>query len=85
VRITRGALFVLGNQVALSLLWLMSNAQLRANLAEWLVASPSQVFEHYRVWTLVTSPLLQIEFLSLLFTALLMWLLVPTLVRFWGT
>ncbi len=22
----------------------------------WLVASPSNVFENYRVWTLVTSP-----------------------------
>ena len=54
-------------------------------LAEWLVASPSQVFDHYRVWTLVTSPLLEINFISLLFTGLMMWMLMPTLERFWGT
>ncbi len=85
VRITRGALLLLGAMVALSLLWLMANVELRANIAEWLVASPSQVFEHYRVWTLVTSPLLETNFLSLLLTGLMMWMLIPTLERFWGT
>jgi membrane associated rhomboid family serine protease len=43
------------------------------------------VFEHYRVWTLVTSPLLETNFLSLLLTALMLWMLIPTLERFWGT
>jgi membrane associated rhomboid family serine protease len=85
MRITRGALFVLGLQVALSLLWLMADLEARAKLAEWVVASPSQVFEHYRVWTLVTSPLLETNFLSLLLTGLMMWMLIPTLERFWGT
>jgi membrane associated rhomboid family serine protease len=85
VRITRGALIILGLQVGLSLVWLMANKDARAMLAEWLVASPSQVFDHYRVWTLVTSPLLEINFISLLFTGLMMWMLMPTLERFWGT
>lgn len=85
MRITRGALFLLGAQLALSLIWLMGNPELRQMIAEWVVASPSQVFEHYRVWTLVTSPLLETNFLSLLLTALMLWMLIPTLERFWGT
>ena len=85
MRITRGALLLLGAQVALSLIWLMGNPELRQMIMEWVVASPSQVFERYRVWTLVTSPLLDTNFLSLLLTGLMMWMLVPTLERFWGT
>lgn len=76
---------ILGVQLGLSLIWLMGNNEVRAGIDDWIVASPSQVFEHYRVWTLVTSPLLEVNFLSLLLTGLMMWMLVPTLERFWGT
>lgn len=85
LRITRGALFVLGTQIALSLIWLMGDLSVRRGMNEWLVASPSRVFEEYKVWTLVTSPLLERDFLALLLTGLMMWMLVPTLERFWGT
>jgi membrane associated rhomboid family serine protease len=85
VKITRGALIVLGLQVGMSLVWLLANAEAKATLAEWLVASPSQVFEDGKVWTLVTAPLLEIDFLALLLTALMLWMFVPTLERFWGT
>jgi membrane associated rhomboid family serine protease len=85
LRITRGALFVLGLSLAISLIWLMGNREVRIGIDEWVAASPSQVFEHYRVWTLVTSPLLEVNFLGLLLTGLMMWMLVPTLERFWGT
>ncbi|NVB84037.1 MAG: rhomboid family intramembrane serine protease [Kofleriaceae bacterium] len=84
-RITRGALLIIGVQIGVSLVWLMADKATRATIGEYVLASPSQVFEHGRVWTLVTSPLLQPDFLSLLFTALLMWMLVPILERFWGT
>jgi membrane associated rhomboid family serine protease len=85
VRITRGALIILGIEVGLSLVWLLSNVEARTTMSEWLVASPSQVFERGRVWTLVTSPLLEVDFLALLLTGLMMWMLVPTLERYWGT
>ena len=85
MRITRGALIVLGLEVGLSLVWLLADTSARASMAEYLVASPSQVFEHYRVWTLVTSPLLEVDFLALLLTGMMLWLFVPTLERFWGT
>ena len=85
VRITRGALIILGLEVGLSLVWLLASKSARVSMAEWLVASPSQVFERGRVWTLVTSPLLEIDFLALLLTAMMLWMFVPTLERFWGT
>ncbi len=85
VRITRGALIVLGLEVGLSLVWLLASKDARLSMAEWLVASPSQVFERGRVWTLVTSPLLEVDFLALLLTSLMLWMFVPTLERFWGT
>jgi membrane associated rhomboid family serine protease len=85
LRITRGALLVLGLQVGLSLIWLMGNRDARSGIEDWLVASPHNVFEEYRVWTLVTSPLVEMNFLSLLLTGLMMWMIVPTLERFWGT
>jgi len=85
LRITRGALFVFGIQLAVSLIWLMGDRRVRGGMDEWLLASPSQIFEHYKVWTLVTSPLLERDFLALLLTGLMMWMLVPTLERFWGT
>lgn len=83
--ITRGALIVLGLEVGVSLLWLLSNQQARAEIGPMIVASPSNVFEHGRVWTLLTSPLLEDKFISLLMLGLVMWMFIPTLERFWGT
>ena len=84
LRITRGALTVFGLQLGLSLVWLMSSPSVRTTIGEWLIASPSQVFEHGKVWTLVTSPLLETNFISLVFIGFMMWMLIPTLERFWG-
>jgi len=69
----------------MSLVWLLANLDARASMEEWLVASPSRVFEHGRVWTLVTSPLLEKSFLGLLMHVFVLWMFVPTLERFWGT
>jgi membrane associated rhomboid family serine protease len=85
VRITRGALVLAGLEVGLSLIWLLADGSARGGIAKWLVASPSQVFERARVWTLATSVFLQPEFLNLLLHVLVLWMFVPTLERFWGT
>jgi len=85
VKITRGAMVVLGLQLGLSLVWLLANDSARLSMAQWLIASPKAIFEQGRVWTLITSPLLEIEFLSLILTALMLWMFVPQLERFWGT
>jgi membrane associated rhomboid family serine protease len=54
-------------------------------LAQWVIATPSNVFEHGRVWTLVTGPLIEPDFVALVLSVLVMWMFVPTLERFWGT
>ncbi len=85
LRITPAALIILGLEVGLSLVWLMSGPAARATMVEYLVATPSNVFEHGRVWTLATSIFLEDQFISLLMHGVVMWMFVPTLERFWGT
>ncbi|HEY3801776.1 MAG TPA: rhomboid family intramembrane serine protease [Kofleriaceae bacterium] len=85
LRITRGALVVLGLQLGFSLVWMLSGKPTQAVLAEWLVASPSSVFHEWKVWTLATSPFVENDFLSLLLNLFMLWTFVPTLERFWGT
>ncbi len=72
-------------EIGFSLVWLLSSPEARLRIAEYCVATPSNVFEHGRVWTLVTSNFLEPEFISLLLHAVMMWMFVPTLERFWGT
>lgn len=85
LRITRGALVIVGLQLGLSLVWLLSDSHARASILDWTAASTDNVFQRGRVWTLVTSPFLELEFVSLLLSVLMMWMFVPTLERFWGT
>lgn len=83
--ITRGALVIAGLEIGLSLIWLLSSEAARATIADYLLATPRNVFELGRVWTLVTSPFLEISFIGLLLHAVVLWMFVPTLERFWGT
>jgi membrane associated rhomboid family serine protease len=83
--ITRGALIVFGLQLGLSLVWMMCDPPIKASLERYIVASPSQIFEHGRVWTLLTSPFLEPSFFQLILLGFMMFLFVPTLERFWGT
>ncbi len=85
MRITPGAMVVLGITVGLSLIWLLMHVEGRATIASYLSATPSNVFEHGRVWTLVTSPFLETSFISLLLQGFMLWMLIPQLERFWGT
>jgi len=78
-------MIVAGLEIALSLLWLLSNEAGRASIGDYAAASPSNVFEHGRVWTLLTSPFLEKSFIGLLLHVMVLWMFVPTLERFWGT
>lgn len=71
--------------VGISIIFLLSDMPTRLLLRQWLSASASNVFERGRVWTLVTSPLLEQDFAALLLSVLMMWMFIPTLERFWGT
>jgi membrane associated rhomboid family serine protease len=83
--ITRGALIIAGLELGLSLVWLLSNVEARASIASYILATPHNVFEAGRVWTLATSPFLEIDFIGLILHIIVLWMFVPTLERFWGT
>jgi membrane associated rhomboid family serine protease len=85
LRITRGALWLLFLEVGVSLLFLLQPEGNRIEMARWLTATDVGVWSEGRVWTLVTSPFLQPELLSLIFHALILWMFVPTIERWWGT
>jgi membrane associated rhomboid family serine protease len=54
-------------------------------MADWLIPTSDSVWHQGKVWTLITGPLLEVRFLSLIFQGLMMWLFVPALERWWGT
>ncbi len=83
-RITRGALILLFLQAGLSMVWLLSNLDVRARMFHWLAPTPDAVWREGKVWTLLTGPVLEPSFASLLFQVLVMWTLVPTIERWWG-
>lgn len=85
LRITRGAMILLFAQAGLSLVWLLSNLEVRARIAHWLIPTTDGVWREGKVWTLLTGPFLEISFVSLLFQALVLWMFVPVLERWWGT
>ncbi|HEU4727983.1 MAG TPA: rhomboid family intramembrane serine protease, partial [Kofleriaceae bacterium] len=72
-------------ELGLSLIWLLSDHASKQLLAEWLVATPANVFEHGRVWTLATGVFLELDFVALVLHMSVLWMFVPTLERFWGT
>jgi membrane associated rhomboid family serine protease len=84
-RLTRGAMILLFVSVGMSLVWLMSDPPTKLVIANWLAATPDHVWREGKVWTLVTSPLLEIRFVSLLLQTFILWTFLPTLERFWGT
>jgi len=84
-RITRGALYLLFMEVGFSLVYLMSELKVRADIVSWLVATPDTVWREGKVWTLVTSGVLEIDFVSLIFHGFILWMFVPVLEKWWGT
>lgn len=84
MRITRGALYLLIAEVAVSLLFLASEGDLKAELTRWLVATDQSVWSEGKIWTLVTSSIVQPDFIALIFHALILWMFVPVIERWWG-
>lgn len=87
MRITRGALIVAGLELGLSLLYVLIGQDTPAHqlFDDWIAATPANVFEHGRVWTLATGVFLEGDFLALVLHMFVLWMFVPTLERFWGT
>ena len=84
LRITRVALVILFVLVATSLVFAMSEDDGKARMLHWLAPFPDGVWREGRVWTLVTGPFLEVRMLPLIFEALMVWLFLPTLERWWG-
>ncbi|MBK9071321.1 MAG: rhomboid family intramembrane serine protease [Myxococcales bacterium] len=82
--ITRGASILLFLLIGVSLVYLLSSIPSRVTMLLWLGASADTVVASGRVWTLVTSPLLEPDGFSLLFQGALLWMFIPTLERWWG-
>ena len=79
LRITRGALIVAGLELGLSLVWLLADLATRAQLSQWLEATPANVFQHGRVWTLATGVFLERDFIALILHITVLWMFVKTL------
>lgn len=85
LRITPGAMVIACLNIVMSLVWLAGDLGTKAKLSEWVIASPSNVFEHGRVWTIATTVLFEPQLLALIINMFVLWAFVPTLERFWGT
>jgi membrane associated rhomboid family serine protease len=83
-QITRGALYLLFATAGLSLVFQLADDGVRATLAGSLLASADSLYRELKLWTLVTSPLLESSFVSLLFQGLMLWMFLPALERWWG-
>lgn len=83
-RITRVALILLFALAGTSLVFGLSDGPAQARLVEWLLPTPSGVWREGKAWTLVTGPFLETNFVSLFFEALMLWMLMPRLERWWG-
>jgi membrane associated rhomboid family serine protease len=83
--VTRGAALFFGLELGFTLVFLFLPAAQRQTMATYTLATPSGVFEHYRIWTLFTSPFLAQGLLGLLMHGFVLFSFVPTMERFWGT
>ena len=84
LRITRVALILLFALLATSLLFGMSSKVGKARMAEWLVPTGDSVWHSGKVWTLLTGPFLEVDILSLVLAAFMLWMFLPMLERWWG-
>lgn len=82
--ITRGCLYLLVASTGLSLFFLMSKDEMRMEIVRFVAASGKSVWGDFKLWQLVTSPLLEVEFVALLFQGFMLWMFIPALERWWG-
>ena len=85
LRMTRGAMTIAAVYLGVSLVYLLCDFDTRAKIAEYVVATPSSVFERGYVWTLATTPFFEPQFINLLLNIFMLWAFIPTMERFWGT
>ena len=82
--ITKGCLYLLVASVGLSLFFLMSKDEMRMEIAKVVAATGQSVWLDFKIWQLVTSPFLEVEFVALIFQGFMLWMFIPALERWWG-
>jgi len=82
--ITKGCLYLLVASLGLSLFFLMSKGDMSMEIARFAAASGQSIWLDFKIWQLVTSPLLEGEFVALIFQGFMLWMFVPALERWWG-
>lgn len=88
--ITPGAKLLLIATVAASLLFAFAPRDLQIEAARWLTATDYSVWQQGYVWQLVTTALIPVrpdgtlDFVSLIFQGLMLWMFLPTLENWWG-
>jgi len=83
-RITQGALYILFTCVGLSFIYLLGGDEVRARMGAFMVATGQSLWGELKLWQLATSPLVEINFVSLLFQGFALWMFLPALERWWG-
>ena len=76
---------IAGLTLAFSLVYLLCDEATRAQVANYVVASPSTVFEQGHVWAVVTTIFFEGRIIQLIIDLFVLWAFLPTLERFWGT
>lgn len=84
-RITKGALWLLLIELGFSLVALFASDEGKALIVDYLVATDTNVWKDFKVWTLVTTMFVEPRFIGLLFHGLIMWMFMPALEKWWGT
>ncbi|RMH39011.1 MAG: rhomboid family intramembrane serine protease [Deltaproteobacteria bacterium] len=84
-RITPGAMWLLVAEVGLSLVFALLGPAGRLWFSRNLIATDATVWSEFKLWTLVTSPFVEVRFIGLLFHGLMLWTFLPALEKWWGT
>jgi membrane associated rhomboid family serine protease len=83
-RITQGALYILFATAGLSFIYLLGGVELRERMAALMVATGLSLWGELKLWQLATSPLVETDFIALLFEGFMLWMFLPALERWWG-
>lgn len=85
LRITKGAAILLFLELGFTLVFMLVDKSVQAKWAPYVVPSAGTVWDHLRVWTVITGAFLEPDLLSLFLQLMMLWLFVPALERWWGT
>jgi membrane associated rhomboid family serine protease len=87
-KVSKGAAWLVGVLAALFVVWLFGGPSVQAVYVQYLTASADGVFGRGQLWTLVTAPVIypsSSSVIQMLLDGLVVWMMTPTVERWWGT